>query len=124
MSAKNPLAKRSYLTLEDLQESNMLVFGGWERNQWLDILGHNQRHNLLVVFDRGGMYDAIRHSNYILVALRERFQDFEKNDCVSIPLKDMDNSLDLYSIYAKNYRLNPRELAYIQYLKTEFQNHK
>ena len=56
-------------------------------DEWLKILNFKNDNNILYVFDRGGLIDAIRQSRYVTVMMK-RFTDTYSEDCVEISIVD------------------------------------
>lgn len=63
-SKKNPLALRKKIEFERIRELRCIMYENFKFEEWLGILGFEDDNKILYVFDRGGLLDAIKQSNY------------------------------------------------------------
>ena len=69
-SKKNPLALRKKIEFERIRELRCIMYENFKFEEWLGILGFEDDNKILYVFDRGGLLDAIKQSNYSTVMMK------------------------------------------------------
>ena len=98
------------------------MYENFKFDEWLKILNFKNDNNILYVFDRGGLIDAIRQSRYVTVMMK-RFTDTYSEDCVEISIVDAPFGMDAYCLYHASYTMNSREKQFIRELKELFADH-
>ena len=119
-SKKNPLALRKKIEFERIRELRCIMYENFKFEEWLGILGFEDDNKILYVFDRGGLLDAIKQSNYSTVMMK-RFSDVSySSECVEIPVVNAPCGMSAYLMYHSAYVPNPREKIFIRQLKALF----
>lgn len=119
-SKKNPLALRKKIEFERIRELRCIMYENFKFEEWLGILGFEDDNKILYVFDRGGLLDAIKQSNYSTVMMK-RFSDVSYSpECVEIPVVNAPCGMSAYLMYHSAYIPNPREKIFIRQLKELF----
>lgn len=85
------------------------------------MLGISASANVLYIFDRGGLLDAVRKDNYMAVVMYDPQQQRELSDCVTLPITGFSDTLDVCLMRSKSYTLNAREKKFVQFCKKRFQ---
>ena len=118
-SKKNPLSQKKQINFSDIKNYKFIMYENFHFDDWLKILGFENDNQILYVFDRGGLIDAIKDSVYVTVMM-ERYTDTYSKDCVEIPIINSPCSVNAYIIYRSVYKLNTRERLFIRQLKDLF----
>jgi len=118
MSKKNPLSKKAELTIDELSKQKLVCFEDFECDNWLRNLGILETNNVLYIFDRGGLAEAVRKDNYIALVMNDPLQTKEMEDCISLPITKTKASLDMFLLQPRNYILNNREKSFIKFIKS------
>ena len=120
LSRQNPLSSRRDIRLEDLPTRRLVTYENFEYEDWLGMLGIPASANVLYIFDRGGLLDAVRKDNYMAVVMYDP-QQRELSDCVTLPITGFSDTLDVCLMRSKSYTLNAREKKFVQFCKKRFQ---
>ena len=121
LSRQNPLSSRRDIRLEDLPTRRLVTYENFEYEDWLGMLGIPASANVLYIFDRGGLLDAVRKDNYMAVVMYDPQQQRELSDCVTLPITGFSDTLDVCLMRSKSYTLNAREKKFVQFCKKRFQ---
>src|SRR5699024_6619468 len=85
-------------------------------SDWLQILGLENDHRVLYVFDRGGLFDAVRESGYFSVIIKSQPDYSAQNGCVFLPLVGLKEKLKVFLLQENSYQMNEREHRFVQQL--------
>ena len=92
-SKKNPLSRKKEIPFDSITDYKFIMYENFKFDEWLKILNFKNDNNILYVFDRGGLIDAIRQSRYVTVMMK-RFTDTYSEDCVEISIVDAPFGMD------------------------------
>jgi hypothetical protein len=98
------------------------MYENFKFDEWLRILGFENDYKILYVYDRGGLLDAIKQSNYSTVMMKRFSEDSYSSDCVEIPIVNAPCGMNAYLLYHSDYELNPREKIFIRQLRDLFRS--
>jgi DNA-binding transcriptional LysR family regulator len=118
-SKKNPLSRKKEIPFDSITDYKFIMYENFKFDEWLKILNFKNDNNILYVFDRGGLIDAIRQSRYVTVMMK-RFTDTYSEDCVEISIVDAPFGMDAYCLHHASYTMNSREKQFIRELKELF----
>ena len=107
-SKKNPLSRKKEIPFDSITDYKFIMYENFKFDEWLKILNFKNDNNILYVFDRGGLIDAIRQSRYVTVMMK-RFTDTYSEDCVEISIVDSPFGMDAYCLHHASYTMNSRE---------------
>lgn len=113
VSRRNPLSKKKNINIDELQHFPFATYENFDFDDWLGPLGIQNSGNILFVFDRGGLVDTVRNSNYISIVI----PGVLPNGCAYLPIVGTDLKLGVYLLSPKSYQLNLREKQLIKHLK-------
>lgn len=119
-SKRNPLASKKEIEFKDIKKFRFVMYENFKFSEWLKILGFENDNKILYVFDRGGMIDVIKQSNYVTVLGKRYSKQPYSPDCVEIPIIHAPCSMNAYIMYESSYTMNSREKLFIRQLKTVF----
>lgn len=116
MAEDHYLAGCPVICPRQLSSCALVTYDIFSGNEWLAAFDIPVDANIINVFDRCGMMDAIRN-RHVAVVMQD--PDFESalTGCVIRPLKS-DQSLGIYLLQHKAYSLNPRESQFISSLQS------
>ena len=84
------------------------------------MLGIPPSANVLYIFDRGGLLDAVRKDNYMAVVMYDPQQQRNWPTASLCPSPDF-RYLDVCLMRSKSYTLNAREKKFVQFCKKRLQ---
>ena len=122
VSKKNPLSKETQIDFERIKTLKFIMFENFRFDEWLKKLGFENDRQILYVYDRGGLIDFIKQSNYVTVMMK-RFTEEYSSDCVEIPIVNSPIKMNAYLMYDKEYIPNYREKDFIKALKKRFEEY-
>jgi len=117
LSKRNPLAKKNSLTIDELSSHKLVCFEDFEHDDWLGFLGIPSTSNVLYIFDRSGLAEAVSKDSYIALMLNDPMQTEQMRDCTCLPIADLEASIDVFLLRPCNYVLNKREKSFIKLIK-------
>ena len=121
-SRRNPLARRREVDFSKIKNLRCIMYENFKFDEWLRILGFETDYKILYVYDRGGLLDAIKQSNYSTVMMKRFSEDSYSPDCVEIPIVNAPCGMNAYLLYHSDYELNPREKIFIRQLRDLFRS--
>ena len=108
-SKRNPLALRKEIEFSKIRDLRCIMYENFKFDEWLRILGFEDDNKILYVYDRGGLLDAIKQSNYSTVMMKRFSEDSYSSDCAEIPIVNAPCGINAYLMYHSAYVPNPRE---------------
>ena len=121
-SKRNPLALRKEIDFSKIKDLRCIMYENFKFDEWLRILGFEDDNKILYVYDRGGLLDAVKQSNYSTVMMKRFSEASYSSECVEIPIVNAPCRMSAYLMYHSAYVPNPREKIFIRQLKELFKN--
>lgn len=113
------LCRFQQVTVNHLKNCPLVAYDIRHSDNWLGTLGLDKGEDVLDIFDRGGMLDAIRHG-YIAVVLSD--PDLEASLPESVMREIADSALSgIYLLRHESYTLNLREKKFMASLQTRLE---
>lgn len=119
VSVKNPLSKKEFVTLEDLEEYPYLSFEQGENNSFYfseEILSTVYRKKSILVSDRATLFNLVIGLNGYTISTGIISAELNGSDIVSIPLK-VEETIEIGWISHSNVALSLVGKSYIQQLE-------
>ncbi len=111
LSKDHYLSRFKRVTIEQLKNCPVVAYDIRKSDDWLGAFGLDSGGDVLNIFDRGGMLDAIRH-NYVAVVTQD--PDLEESLSCAVMRVISDGPLSsIYLLRHCSYTLNPREKKFI-----------
>lgn len=122
VSPDHHLSQKQFVTLKDLESEKYVCFEDFGCADWFGPLGiicqeNYGSANILHVFDRGGMIEAIAGNQYVAIIPRHPNDRTHYKNLVHLPLVDAADTLHWYMTFPKNYKMNPREAAFYKQVR-------
>lgn len=114
VSREHPLAKKETVTLSDIHSYPLALFENFESADWLNVLRIPISQQILYLFDRGGIVDALQNNHYISVTKQGAIASEETN-LIEIPIEDLKDTLDVLLLKHTAYTPNYRETAFLKF---------
>lgn len=118
----HPIAKKRSIDVVDLPRYNLVSFQNFSFSDWLQVLGFQNDNHVLYVFDRGGLFDAIRENRYFSVVIKSAPNYSSQNGCIFLPLSGLQEKLKVFLLYEHSYIMNEREQQFVQQLIQKLKN--
>lgn len=115
-SSNPPHFQKKSIDVADLPRYNLVNYQNFDFSDWLQILGLENDHRVLYVFDRGGLFDAVRESGYFSVIIKSHPDYSAQNGCVFLPLVGLKEQLKVFLLQENSYQMNDREHRFVQQL--------
>lgn len=112
----HPISRKKSIDVSDLPRYNLVNYQNFDFSDWLQILGLENDHRVLYVFDRGGLFDAVRESGYFSVIIKSHPDYSAQNGCVFLPLVGLKEKLKVFLLQENSYQMNEREHRFVQQL--------
>ena len=119
-SKRNVLSRKKEIDFSEIKKLRCIMYENFKFEEWLQILGFEDDHKILYVFDRGGLLDAIKQSDYSTVMMKRFSEDTYSSDCIEIPIVNAPCGMNAYLMYHSAYAPNTREKNFIRQLKALF----
>lgn len=119
VSKAHPLARKKAVNFDDIKKYKFVMYENYQFDEWLQLLGFESSDKVLMVFDRGGLIDAVKQNLYVTVMM-ERFTDVYSEGCVEVPIENTDRTISAFLFYHDGYKLNQREQLFVRTLKKLF----
>ena len=119
VSVRNPLSKKEFVTLEDLEEYPYLSFEQGENNSFYfseEILSTVYRKKSILVSDRATLFNLVIGLNGYTISTGIISAELNGSEIVSIPLK-VDETIEIGWISHGNVALSLVGKSYIQQLE-------
>lgn len=120
LSSKHPLAKKEYVDLEDIYEYPLALFEDFEEADWINILKTPPNQRILYLFDRGAIVDTLQQGDFVSVIKKGAIARPSDQECVELPIRNLQDSLDIVLLRHKYYSVNNREKEFLQFLKKNY----
>ncbi|MFD1412636.1 LysR family transcriptional regulator [Oceanobacillus jeddahense] len=120
ISGDNPLAKKDYVTLEDLEPYPYLLYEQGDYNSFYfseEILSTLTRPKNIHVRDRATMFNLLIGLNGYTISTGVISQRLNGDNIIAVPLK-VDEIIHVGYIVHKDMELSPMAQTYISYLQT------
>lgn len=118
-SKNHNIASRKFIDFKEIKEFKFIMYENFNFEEWLGFLGFEDENKIFYTFDRGGLIEAVTHSNYVTVMMK-RYTEVYNKDFVEIPIINAPCGMSAYMMYHKNYIPNKREREFIKSLKKIF----
>lgn len=116
VSRDHPLSSLPHITPAQLKKWPIVVYDMMHNDQWLRSFSISPSQNdILNIYDRGSMLDAIDHK-YIALVMWDPTLEKSLHRAVAIPIPQGPQST-LYSIRRESYQLNRREQIFLDFVK-------
>ena len=112
----HPISRKKSIDIADLPRYNLVNYQNFDFSDWLQILGLENDNRVLYVFDRGGLFDAVRESGYFSVIIKSHPDYSAQNGCVFLPLVGLKEKLKVFLLQENSYQMNEREHRFVQQL--------
>lgn len=117
ISRDHPFANRSSVNTQSLCTQKLVCFEDFAYDDWLGVLGIPVTSNVLYVFDRSGLAEAVRQGEYMALMIQDPMQSKEMSDCVTLQITGLDDSLNIFLLRPQNYILSKIEKNFIGFMK-------
>ena len=111
------LSRFKRVTLDQLKRCSVVTYDIRSNDDWLGAFGLESGEDVLNIFDRGGMLDAIRH-NYVAVTTWDPELEASLPNTVMREITDGPLS-SIYLLRHGAYTLNPREKRFLAYFQAQ-----
>lgn len=112
----HPLVENKMVHVEELKKYPLITYEDFSYEDWLGAIGIEKSvHNILYIYDRGGMKESIRRNENIGISVGDFF-NLDK-DITQIPIMGIKSPLNQYCIKSKDHNLNSTEKGLIAYIK-------
>lgn len=116
LSRDHYLSRFKSVTISQLKQCPIVAYDIFNSDDWLGAFGLADGDDVLNIFDRGGMLDAIHH-NYVAIVTRD--PDLERSLKGAVMRDIADGPLSsIYLLRHRAYRLNPREKQFVTAFQT------
>lgn len=113
----HPLSERHSIDVSELNRYPIITYEDFAYEDWLGAIGIEKGpHNILYIYDRGGMKESIRRNDHIGISVGNLLE--HDMDILQIPISGMRSPLNQYTVRSKEYRLNSTERGLIAHIKT------
>lgn len=126
ISGDNPLAKKDYVTLEDLEPYPYLLYEQGDYNSFYfseEILSTLTRPKNIHVRDRATMFNLLIGLNGYTISTGVISQKLNGDNIIAVPLK-VDEIINVGYIVHKDIELSPMAETYIAYLQTSIEEER
>lgn len=96
------------------QRYRMAIFYCFENRE--PLLDLNDEEKITYIFDRGGLFDAVKTGPYISVVAKSSISISENSKVIALPL-NFDKYIGVYLMKSQSYQMSVREKSFIRYLK-------
>lgn len=118
MRPQHPLSGESGVSYKQILAYPLVCFA--DSRSFLELLHLGTHPNLLLVSDRGSYFDAICNGEYVsVIALLSREGGPVKSELSYVPLTESECTMDFSYVVRKDYRLHPRERAFLGFIRKE-----
>lgn len=111
LSRRHYLSRFRRVSIHQLKSCPLVAYDIQHSDDWLGAFGLDNGKDVLDIFDRGGMLDAIRH-NYVAVVPMDPELEESLPDSVMREISDGPLS-SIYLLRHESYTLNPREKKFM-----------
>lgn len=116
------LAGKKEININELKNYPLVTYEDFSYEDWLGTIGiERSSHDILYIFDRGGMKESIIRNNNIGISVGDSFSKKHEKDISQIPIKGISCVLNQYLIKSKNYKLNNIESDFISYIQNKLE---